>query len=301
MIKKTIVTARTSKRDSLTSGILLIDKPAGMTSNQVLGRVKYALNLKKAGHTGSLDPMATGVLPICLNRATKIAGYLLADDKTYVATMQLGIKTDSGDQDGTICQRSLVPEISTHQIHQVFESFLGPQHQVPPMVSALWHQGKRLYDLARQGLEVERAPRSIRIDSLNLLDFNATTSQIIFEAKVSKGTYIRTLAEDLAEKLGTIATLIALRRTAYGCLSGQKLVSLEELCQQPQAALAQIITMEKSMGHWPRLDISQKQLDDLKQGRKGVTDLWSKGQYRLYVNNHYQALMVLGEPRDRII
>lgn len=191
-------------------GILLLDKPQGITSNAALMEVRRLFQADKAGHTGSLDPMATGLLPICLGNATKLSGQLLASDKAYRATIRLGTKTDSGDADGAVIASAPVPAHDAERLSALLQASCGPQQQVPPMVSALKHEGQRLYALAREGVEVERAPRDITIHRLTLVDWQP--HQWTIDVQCSKGTYIRVLAEDLAAKIGALAHLGALHR-----------------------------------------------------------------------------------------
>ena len=191
-------------------GLLLLNKPAGLTSNQALQKVKRLLNASKAGHTGSLDPAATGMLPLCFGEATKVCAYLLDADKTYRVTAKLGIATDTADADGTEIARAEVPDLAQAEWDAVLQGFLGESTQIPPMYSALKKDGKRLYELARQGISVEREPRTIRIDSIDLLE--ASGDRLVFTVHCSKGTYIRTLVEDIAKVAGTVAHTARLHR-----------------------------------------------------------------------------------------
>ena len=195
-------------------GILLLDKPEGLSSNQALQCVRRLYRARKAGHTGSLDPLATGVLPLCFGQATKVAGFLLDADKTYRATLALGSRTATGDREGEVVERVPVPPLDAAAIEAVFARFRGLTEQVPPMYSALKRDGEALYALARRGVEVERAPRAVRIESLALIHLAADS--LDFEVTCSKGTYVRTLGEDLARGLGTVGHLGALRRTSVG-------------------------------------------------------------------------------------
>ncbi|WP_440682742.1 tRNA pseudouridine(55) synthase TruB [Cysteiniphilum halobium] len=211
------------------NGIIVIDKPQGLSSNQVLQRVKRLFNAQKAGHTGSLDPMATGVLPICFGQATRISQYLLDADKAYQATIQLGISTDSGDAEGNIIEQHEVPEIALESIHKVLREFRGEINQIPPMYSALKHQGKPLYKLARQGVEIERKARNITIYTLELINYNPEKHTIDIDVRCSKGTYIRTLGMDIAKALDCAGHLIKLTRSACGLLTMNDAFSLEML------------------------------------------------------------------------
>ena len=208
-------------------GLLLLNKPAGLTSNQALQRVKRLLNAKKGGHTGSLDPAATGMLPLCFGEATKVCAFLLDADKTYRVTARLGIATDTGDADGTEIATAAVPELATDKWREILESFLGESQQVPPMYSALKKDGKRLYTLARQGQTVEREPRPIRIDEISLLEIAGT--RLVFWVHCAKGTYVRTLVEDIAKKAGTVAHTARLHRESVGDFQADDMLDLTGL------------------------------------------------------------------------
>lgn len=199
-------------------GVLLLDKPLGLSSNQALQKAKWLLRAEKAGHTGTLDPLATGVLPLCFGAATKFSGLHLDADKTYEATLQLGVTTTTGDAEGEVIERRAVPAITPEQLEAVRQRFLGRITQVPPMHSALKKDGKALYEYARAGIEVERAPREVAIHALNLALAQVDQAQaaIKIEVTCSKGTYIRTLGEDIGEALGCGGHLTRLRRTATG-------------------------------------------------------------------------------------
>ena len=199
-------------------GVLLLDKPLGLSSNQALQKAKWLLRAEKAGHTGTLDPLATGVLPLCFGAATKFSGLHLDADKTYEATLQLGVTTTTGDAEGEVIERRAVPAITPEQLEAVRQRFLGRITQVPPMHSALKKDGKALYEYARAGMEVERAPREVAIHALNLALAQVDQAQaaIKIEVTCSKGTYIRTLGEDIGRALGCGGHLTRLRRTATG-------------------------------------------------------------------------------------
>ncbi len=201
------------RRDRV-DGILLLSKPAGLSSNQALQRVKYRLNAEKAGHTGSLDPAATGMLPLCFGEATKVSAFLLDADKAYRVVARLGKRTDSGDATGAVVEEADVPAMSEDDWRNVLEAFLGDTTQVPPMYSALKKDGKRLYELARRGEEVEREPRPVHISRIELLEFAGL--RLVFRVRCSKGTYVRTLVEDVAKKAGTVAYTHSLHRESVG-------------------------------------------------------------------------------------
>lgn len=228
-----------SRRGQLLDGVLLLDKPAGLSSNHALQRAKRALDARKAGHTGTLDPFATGLLVCCLGRATKLAGLLLDADKGYEATLKFGIETDSGDLTGTVVSQASVgfDGVSAQALAEVLPEFRGDILQVPPMHSALKRDGQPLYKYARQGIEVERAARSVTIHELELV--SASPAQATVRVTCSKGTYIRTLAQDIGRRLGCGAHLSALRRTRVGPFDIDDAIELETLqaMAEPQSVL----------------------------------------------------------------
>lgn len=207
-------------------GVLLLDKPLGLSSNQALQKAKWLLRAEKAGHTGTLDPLATGVLPLCFGAATKFSQLHLDADKTYVATARLGIRTATGDAEGEVIAERPV-QVTAEDLARAEALFTGPIRQVPPMHSALKKDGKALYEYAREGIEVERAPRDVVIHALKIAQTAAAAIRI--EASVSKGTYIRTLGEDIGEALGCGAHLSSLRRTATGGFTQAQCITLEAL------------------------------------------------------------------------
>ncbi len=211
-------------------GVLLLDKPLGLSSNDALQKAKWLLRAEKAGHTGTLDPLATGVLPLCFGAATKFSQLHLDADKTYEAVALLGVKTSTGDAEGEVIAERAV-NVTTEQLTAVVGQFTGRIRQIPPMHSALKKDGKALYEYARAGIEVERAPRDVEIYELNIAEAPANRSQFAIQIKVkcSKGTYIRTLAEDIGEALGCGAHLIALRRVATGDFDVSQCLTLEAL------------------------------------------------------------------------
>lgn len=221
--------SRRKSRGRSISGILLLDKPLEMSSNKALQIVKRLFNANKAGHTGSLDPLATGMLPICLGEATKVSQYLLEADKVYQVNFKLGERTATGDAEGEVIETKPFESITEEQVQAVIPHFLGDLEQVPPMYSALKHDGQRLYELARKGIEVERKSRHIHISVIELLSF----VEGVVELKVacSKGTYIRTLAEDVAKALETVSYVTKLHRLEVGSFNDFPMVTIEELEQ----------------------------------------------------------------------
>ena len=208
-------------------GILLLDKPVGLTSNSALQRVKSLYRAKKAGHTGSLDKAASGLLPLCFGEATKFSGFLLNADKHYRTIFQLGIQTNTGDAEGEVVYRGALQKFTRKRIEAALAGFQGTVMQVPPMFSALKHKGQRLYKLAHQGLEVDREPREITVHSITLLDYR--DDELELEILCSKGTYIRTLAEDIGKELGCGAHVKSLRRIGVGPYSDENMLALAEL------------------------------------------------------------------------
>lgn len=262
-------TVRRVERRNL-HGILLLDKPLGYSSNQALHKAKRILNAKKAGHTGTLDPLATGLLPLCFGEATKFTNDLLNSDKTYEATVCFGVTRVGGDLEGEILQQRPV----THNgaaLRSVLQRFTGQIMQIPPMHSALKKDGVALYTLARQGIEVARAPRAVTVHGLELLDNpqlkEITLNTVVLRACVSKGTYIRTLAEDIGEALGCGAHLTALRRIAVGNLRIEEAISLQALLEHPTPADC-LQAVDTLVRHMPCIDLSDTDAQRVLQGQR---------------------------------
>jgi len=249
-------------------GILLLDKPQGLSSNQALQQVRKLFAARKAGHCGSLDPLATGVLPICLGEATKFSSYLLGANKAYRASCRLGQTTSSGDAEGEILETAAVA-VERTQIDQALAQFVGEIEQVPPMYSALKHEGRRLYQLAREGREVERAPRAVTIFHLDLLGFDGETLDI--DVSCSKGTYIRTLAEDIGKLLGCGAHISALHRYRVGAFDESGAVSMAELQHSATAGRealdATLLPVSAALEQYPQLDLDAARSVDISHGR----------------------------------
>ncbi len=255
------------------NGLLLLDKPTGMSSNKALQITKRLFNAQKAGHTGSLDPLASGLLPICLGEATKISQYLLAADKSYLVTLRLGVRTATGDAEGEIISTREVPSVSLALLESHFEQFRGNIMQTPSMYSALKYKGQPLYKLARQGITVERESRPITIHHLKVLDF--TTETVQFELHCSKGTYVRSLVEDFGESLGCGAHVIALRRTQVGGFVREQMISLEALQALRETVTVEdldkfLLPMEAALVHWPQLRVAESTAFYLRQGHPVV-------------------------------
>lgn len=262
-----------SLRRSL-DGVLILDKPKGMSSNAALQVVKRLFGAEKAGHTGSLDPLASGLLPICFGEATKFSRFLLESDKHYRFTAKLGIKTDTGDAEGTILEKKKVPTFSLKEIEEVLNKFRGIYHQIPPMYSALKHQGQPLYKLARQGITVERASRELFISQLTLLSFEFENDCLQLEVKASSGTYVRTLAEDIGDALGCGAHVVELRRLAAGPYSESQMIPLslvEKLNTVEQGGSSALdnclLPIDTLLLSFPKIDLSDSAAFYLKQGQ----------------------------------
>jgi tRNA pseudouridine55 synthase len=263
-------------------GILLLDKPEGISSNAALQRAKRMLNARKAGHTGSLDPLATGLLPLCFGEATKISAFLLDADKRYRVTVKLGATTTTGDREGEVLQVRPVEGVDLGRVETVLARFRGDIEQVPPMYSALKHQGQRLYKLARQGVDVERPARPVTIFELNLLSWSSPELEL--DVRCSKGTYIRSLAEDIGEALGTGAHVTVLRRTGLGPFTGERMYRLEELEKEaPQALPDLLLPIDAALKGWPQVELSEDAAFYLCQGQAVFApQVTAEGDVRLY-------------------
>jgi len=270
-------------------GVLLLDKPIGLTSNQALQRVKRLFDARKAGHTGSLDPLASGLLPVCLGQATKVSGFLLDARKRYQVTARLGQRTDTGDADGQVVEEQPVPPLDDDAVKRVLAQFAGLQKQVPPMYSAIKHQGQRLYKLARRGIEIERQPRQIEIYGLELLSLEADALEL--DVACSKGTYVRTLIEDIARALGTVAHVTVLRRLGVGPYAEGRMYKLEELealAEQGMERLDDVLLpVDSALDHWPSVELGADSAYYLMQGQAVMAPgAPSSGKVRLYDEGH---------------
>ena len=268
------------------NGILLLDKALNITSNRALQIVKRLFCAKKAGHTGSLDPLATGMLPICLGEATKFSQYLLESDKHYRVQVKLGIKTTTGDTEGNVILTKPVENLSLAQIENVLQKFMGVIQQVPPMFSAIKQNGKPLYELARQGIEVERAPRTLTIFNLQCDTLHEDTFYL--NVHCSKGTYVRTLVEDIADQLGTCGHVLKLHRLCVAPYQQTKMISftaLEELYKMGglSALYNLLLPIESSVQDLPVVQLSTSSAFYLRTGQPvRVSSLPSQGMVRLY-------------------
>lgn len=240
-------------------GVLLLDKPVGLSSNSALQRVRRLLRADKAGHVGSLDPLATGMLPICLGEATKVAGEILSGRKRYRFTVQLGARTATGDAEGEVIETAAIPALDRALLEQRLQGFLGQQDQVPPMYSAIKRAGQPLYKLARAGLEVEREPR--RIEIFELVPMALAADALELEALCSKGTYIRTLAEDIARSLGTCGHVTALRRLYVEPFQDEPMQTLDTVAQAVTPELVgalRILPADRALAHLPTVSLEAR-------------------------------------------
>lgn len=278
--------ARNKFRGRPVDGVLVLDKPTGITSNAALQSVKRMFNARKAGHTGSLDPLASGLLPICFGEATKFSQYLLDANKSYQVTAKLGVITDTSDADGEVVENRCVPEFSAADIEAILTQFRGDIEQVPSMFSALKHNGQPLYKLARQGITVERAARPISIFELKLLRIEADELELF--VRCTKGTYIRTLVEDIGNALGCGAHVTVLRRTAAGAYQSDAMVSMDELQAIVDARdwsrLNELLLADDSMvSDYPEVSLGESSLLYLNQGQAvQVPGAPSAGMVRIY-------------------
>jgi len=265
-------------------GVLLLDKPLGLSSNDALQKAKWLLRAEKAGHTGTLDPLATGLLPLCFGAATKFAQVSLDADKRYTATLQLGQTTTTGDAEGQPLETREVA-VSPEQVLAACAAHTGAISQLPPMHSALKHEGRALYEYARLGQEIERQPRAVTIHSITVLDWQG--SRLMLDVHCSKGTYVRTLAEDIGRMLGCGAHLAALRRTASGPLSVEQAVTLEELAALAEPQREQcLLPPDRLLADWPevRLDAEDagRFLSGLRRRLKGELGATDRPGVRVY-------------------
>jgi len=284
------------------SGVLLLDKPLGGSSNHALQKVKRLFGAAKAGHTGSLDPLATGMLPVCFGEATKISAFLLDADKRYRFKCQLGVSTTTGDTEGEVVETCDVSLITEQAIKAVLPEFIGDIEQIPPMYSALKHNGERLYKLARQGIEVKREARSVTIYDIDYLSLSKDEQQrLILELEVScsKGTYVRTLVEDIAKRLHCCAHITALRRLSVGPYDGDMMTmeQLMELAEQGNEALDDSLQpIDSGVADWPDVHLGSDAAFYVRQGQPVmVPHAPTQGWVRIYDQSQFLGL---GEIQD---
>jgi len=282
-------------------GIIVLDKALGGSSNHALQQVKRLFDANKAGHTGALDPLATGVLPLCLGEATKVSQFLLDSDKAYRARIKLGVRTDTADSEGEVIATADAEAVTEAQIKSALTQFEGDIEQVPPMYSALKRDGQPLYKLAREGKTVEREPRAITVYSIELTDFDPQSKELEIEVDCSKGTYIRTIADDLGQIIGCGAHIIALRRLKAGAFTLADSQSLEELEAAKQAdgfnAIdAMLMPMDKAIDTLPAVHLPAYTAQFLKQGQAvQVNKPPADGLLRLYEDEEFLGIGIIDD------
>lgn len=283
-------------------GIIVMNKPKNYTSHDIVAIVKKKLG-EKVGHTGTLDPNATGVLPLLIGKGTKLSKYLVQHDKTYEVTLKLGEKTDTADPEGEVIQEKPVREecFEREKLEEVFQQFLGKQEQTPPIYSAIKVKGKKLYEYARSGQEVEVPKREIEIYAISLQEIRKREKEIVFSVHCSKGTYIRSLCEDIAEKMGTVGYMKELNRTTVGCFRMEQAISMEELenldCKEIEK---KIIPMEQFFLDRPALNLDEKKMTLFQNGvcltaRELNQEVLEDGVYRIEQNHQFIGLGIAKE------
>ncbi|WIV10905.1 tRNA pseudouridine(55) synthase TruB [Proteiniborus sp. MB09-C3] len=251
------------------NGIINVLKPPGMTSHDIVSFIRKTFNIKRVGHTGTLDPNAAGVLPICIGKATRVVEYFDDFTKIYRAELTLGYETDTQDKYGEIIDRMSIPNITSNEIEEVLDGFKGKTNQIPPMYSALKHNGRKLYELAREGKTVERKPREIVIHNISMLR-NYDNKRILFDVECSKGTYIRTLCKDIGRKLGTLGCMTFLLRTQVGDFSIDNAYTIEEIQEYTYNSRLDSIIMplDNALRHYSSINIHKNYYNILKNGGK---------------------------------
>jgi tRNA pseudouridine55 synthase len=293
------VNARPPKKPrDLVDGVLLLDKPVGLSSNDALIKAKRVVNAKKAGHTGTLDPFATGLLPLCFGEATKFSQDLLEADKTYLATVHLGITTTTGDTEGETIDTKPV-DVALEQIEAALARFRGPILQVPPMYSALKRDGKAYYEYAREGIVLEREARPVTIHALELVRYDAP--MLVIRVTCSKGTYVRVLGEDIGAALGCGAHLNALRRIQVGALTVDRMVTLEQLQAHPEP-LSLLAPVDTLLSTFPRVELTEELAKRFLNGQRlalgkepAVSVPGQEGRVRVYRDGRLLGTALLGE------
>ena len=283
------------------NGIIVIDKPEGFTSQDVVSKVKKILNIKKAGHTGTLDPMATGILPVMLGNYTKFSKYLIEHDKIYIAKVKLGKKTSTGDIEGDVIEEKEVKDYKTSELSKKVRSLIGKQLQKPPMYSAVKVKGKKLYEYAREGIEVEVKPREIEIYDTEFDSYNEETKELKFVVSCSKGTYIRVLCEELAERLGTVGHMTELRRIKVDNFDLDYAIKLEDLEENKDNELfiqKCILEIPGIFFKWNKIVVPSKKLDLFLNGVKLTFDK-PDGNYVVY-DEKYNVLGT-GIVKDKLL
>ena len=280
-------------------GIIIINKPKGCTSHDIVYKIKKMLN-EKVGHTGTLDPMAEGVLPILIGKGTQLSKYLINHNKKYIVELQLGTKTDTADSEGKIIEEQPVNEtlLTQENITKILQTFIGKQEQVPPIYSAIKVNGKKLYEYARKGQKVELKPRQIEIYNIDLIDYSPKEKQIKFEVFCGKGTYIRSLCEDIATKFGTVGYMKSLKRTQVGDFKIEDGVTVEEL----NKVETPIISVEKIFEASPSIELDERKLKLFLNGVM-LTQKYDDGVYKIYrhESNNINQFIGTGTIKDNLL
>lgn len=280
-------------------GVFLLNKPLGISSNAALQKVRWLLRAEKAGHTGALDPLASGLLPICFGEATKFSHFLLDSTKRYQTTIQLGHSTTTGDVEGEVLLEQAVPELTEERIQQVLQQFVGETQQIPPMYSALKKQGRPLYELARKGIEVERDARPITIEAIQLLSF--TENSVTLDVTCSKGTYIRVLGEDIAKALGTYGHLTYLHRIQTGhfeLIPSYTIEYLEGLTEQEREAL--LLPVYAPVQHFTQIQVPEGRAEYFSRGMESNIDHAAEAQVLVFDGEKCLGLAEIND-RKRLI
>ena len=281
------------------NGLLIIDKPLGFSSNQTLSKIKWLYNPKKAGHTGTLDPLATGILPVCLGEATKFSSYLFDANKTYAAKIKLGFTSSTADAEGTLKDLNIVKFPNKTKVTNVLKTFEGAIEQTPPMYSALKHDGKPLYEYARQGIQIPRKKRIITIFSIKLI--NLEKDELILEINCSKGTYIRTLAEDIGEKLKVGGYLSSLRRTVVGSLTINDAIALDSIEESLVEDRFKFINpIDRFLNNFDSLIVSNDEASAIKDGKIVHKKEALKNIYRLYTQENFFIGLAEGDAKGNL-
>lgn len=274
-------------------GIIVVNKPKGCTSHDIVYKVKKITN-SKVGHTGTLDPMATGVLPLLIGKGTLCSKYLINHDKIYQAKIQLGQKTDTADEEGEVVEEQKVGDLSQENVKQILNTFIGKQEQVPPMYSAIKVNGKKLYEYARKGQTVEIQPRQIEIYDIKLMKLNKGNNQLQFQVSCSKGTYIRSLCEDIAKRLGTVGYMCELNRVQVGDFNISNSVTVEELQEDKEAADRHLISLERLFENKPSINLNSRKLQLFLNGVQ-LTVQETDGVYKVYSDNKFVGVGVVNK------
>ena len=290
-----MVTKRSRKAREI-NGIALLNKPLGITSNQALQQIKKLFVAVKVGHAGTLDPLATGMLPICFGFATRLSSYLLNSEKSYTVCGELGIATETGDTEGKVIRQGRKLNVGQAKIASTLKLFLGHIEQIPPMYSALKHKGRRLYDLARQGINVEREARKIYISSISLVRYQ--WPEFVFTVSCSKGTYVRTLVQDIASRLGTCAHVRSLHRNAVQPFREEQMLGMPVFRSFAEEGFDKLdkllLPADGAISCWPRILISDTKKIKLLRGQTIEAEpQWPRSQVRLY--SSYEGLFGVGE------